>query len=155
MGSGKTTCSVGLVVLSVLLTACSSAPRSPSSSETSPGRERLPSGPLCTAAAIEKPGWLPGDLRVPQGSRPVQESASTGARRAVFIVPLSLKELSRYIQTKWTSAGYKLGSGGVQGSQFEGGFTKPTARGTFLAQSDCGKGHSILFLGYARTSTPS
>jgi hypothetical protein len=139
------------IVVIVPLAACSADRQSPVADRT-PAAGQSSSGSLCDTPSIAKPAWLPRDFPLPKGTRPVHGLArQNGAHRALFIVPIGLQALGRFVETKWTSAGYKVGSDGVQGSQLAGGFTKPKARGTFLAQAGCGKDRSILYLGYAST----
>ena len=101
-------------------------------------------------AKIVFPSWVPDDLPLPKGTYatrvlpPVQ-----GYHRALFVVPVGLTDLARFVLREWPKTGWVLGRGDSEPGEIDDQFTKPPAVGAFKAREQyCTPGFSLMLLVY-------
>jgi hypothetical protein len=75
--------------------------------------------------------------------------SSFGYNRAIFVVPMQLIELARFVLSEWPKAGWVLGRGDAEANEIEDQFSKAPATGAFKAQGQfCVPGFSLMLLIY-------
>ena len=143
-----------------LLAACSSDPSTSPSPSAAPRLRTLaaPSGPGASAPhdlptcqfppEVPLPAWLPTDLPLPEDTYASETlPESQGYNRAVFVVPGSLEDLTRFILAEWPAAGWDLGRGESEPGEIETQFSRTPAAGSLRAQANyCEPGFSLMLL---------
>ncbi len=145
------------IVLILLLAGCTSSgkggPHTGASKASPTASRQLSSDPFDCGKQQSHPTmplWLPPDLPLPKGTFATQKlSITSGFHHAVFVVPLGIAELRRFVLERWPGAGYRLGGEDAAATHFQGSFARPPAGGSFLAQAHCGTSSSILYLAYS------
>lgn len=96
------------------------------------------------------PRWVPDDLPLPKGTYatrllpPIQ-----GYERGLFVVPVGLTDLARFVLSEWPKTGWVLGRGDAEAGEIDDQFTKPPAVGAFKAREQyCTPGYSLMLLVY-------
>jgi hypothetical protein len=148
-----------LAVGTIALAACdgggrtaASPPRSPSPSTgvpASPGSRFTP--PPCQfPSKIAFPEWIPSDLPLPKGTYATQVLPSTqGYNRGLFVVPVDLRELTRFVLAEWPAQGWVLGRGDSEIGEVDDQFTRPPSVGAFRARAQfCDPGYVLMLLIY-------
>jgi hypothetical protein len=99
---------------------------------------------------IPFPSWVPRDLPLPEGTyatRPLPEIQ--GYNRGLFVVPVGLTALARFVLSEWPKTGWVLGRGDAEQGEIDDQFTKPPAVGAFKAREQyCTPGYSLMLLVY-------
>ena len=101
------------------------------------------------------PSWVPRDLPLPDGTyatRPLPEIQ--GYKRGLFVVPVGLTELARFVLREWPKHGWVLGRGDSEQGEIDDQFTKPPSVGAFKAREQyCTPGYSLMLLVYIADRT--
>jgi hypothetical protein len=99
---------------------------------------------------IPFPSWVPRDLPLPDGTyatRPLPEVQ--GYKRGLFVVPVGLTALARFVLSEWPKHGWVLGRGDAEQGEIDDQFTKPPSVGAFKAREQyCTPGYSLMLLVY-------
>jgi hypothetical protein len=99
---------------------------------------------------ITFPSWVPRDLPLPDGTyatRPLPEVQ--GYKRGLFVVPVGLTALARFVLSEWPKHGWVLGRGDAEEGEIDDQFTKPPSVGAFKAREQyCTPGYSLMLLVY-------
>jgi hypothetical protein len=107
--------------------------------------------PACQyPARIAFPKWVPSDLPLPKGTYATRVLPTTqGYNRGLFIVPVSLTDLARFVLSEWPDRGWVLGRGDSEPGEIDDQFTKPPAVGAFRAREQfCDPGYVLMLLIY-------
>ena len=104
---------------------------------------------------IPFPSWVPRDLPLPEGTyatRPLPETQ--GYKRGLFVVPVGLTALARFVLSEWPKHGWVLGRGDSEQGEIDDQFTKPPSVGAFKAREQyCTPGYSLMLLVYIADRT--
>ena len=142
----------GLILLSIITTSCS-----PTDAVRGPHVVGQTEPPSCSGRRVAEPRWVPHDMPFPKGTFTFKRLERRGGfYRALFVIPLDLKELAAFLLARWPKAGYTLGPGDTElGLEIEDTFEKPTASGVFIASNHCDPGTTVLNLIFSKDGRPT